>query len=97
MVRGGDRLARPADAKAASAKSGEGLRAGDLVDQVEVDREDGGGPRVLRDDVAVPDLLDDGARCGHGRDRVAANRARGRDDGSTAPVVLPGPVPSSCP
>ena len=41
VVGGGDGLAGPADADAAGAQPGEGLRAGDLVDEVEVDREDG--------------------------------------------------------
>jgi hypothetical protein len=40
------------------------------VDQVEVDRQDGRRTFVLRDDVVVPDLLDEsaGARVRHGRD-----------------------------
>ena len=37
MVRGRDGLAGPADADPARAQPGEGLRAGDLVDEVEVD------------------------------------------------------------
>ena len=46
-------LAGPADAEAARAEPGERLRAGDLVDEVEVDREDRRGARVLGDDVVV--------------------------------------------
>ena len=98
VVRGRDRLARPADAQAALAEPRERLRAGHLVDEVEVDREDGRGARILRDDVVVPDLLDDGARCGHGRDRVAANERRGSAIAlRVTPVVLPRPVPSALP
>ena len=51
--------------EAALAQPGERLRAGDLVDEVEVDGEHGRGAGVLRDDVVVPDLRDDGARFGH--------------------------------
>ena len=61
-VRSGRRTPEPAGAQA-----GEGLRAGDLVDEVEVDREDGGRALVLGDDVVVPDLLDEGARARCGR------------------------------
>ena len=72
VVRGRDGLAGTADRQAARAQTGERLGTRDLVDEVEVDREDGGGARVLGDDVVGPDLLDDGARfgararCGHG-------------------------------
>ena len=61
-----DGLARMAHAEAARAQTGEGLRAGDLVDEVQVDREDRRGAGVLGDDVVVPDLGDDGAGLGHG-------------------------------
>jgi hypothetical protein len=60
-----DRLARMTHAEAAGAETGEGLRAGHLVDEVQVHREDRGGAGVLGDDVVVPDLGDDGARLGH--------------------------------
>ena len=50
--------------EAARAQPGERLRARHLVDEVEVDGEDGGGARVLGDDVVVPDLVDDRARFG---------------------------------
>ena len=55
-------LARSADGQAALAEAGEGLRARHLVDEVEVDPEDGRGARFVGDDVVVPDLLDEGAR-----------------------------------
>ena len=58
--------------QAAVAEAGERLGAGDLVDEVEVDREDGGRVGLLGDDVVVPDLLDEGARFGH---RVSAQAA----------------------
>ena len=41
VVGRGDRLVRAAHAEAALAQPGEGLGAGDLVDEVQVDREDG--------------------------------------------------------
>jgi hypothetical protein len=44
MVGRGDGLAGPADAQSARAQTREGLRAGDLVDEVEVDGEDGRRP-----------------------------------------------------
>ncbi len=65
VVRRGDGLARLADPGAPGAEPGEGLGAGDLVDEVEIDGEEGGGAVVLGDDVLVPDLLDEGARCAH--------------------------------
>ena len=64
MVGRGDGLAGPPDADPAGAQTGERLRAGDLVDEVEVDREDRGRARILGDDVVGPDLLDDGSGCG---------------------------------
>ena len=70
MVGRGDGLAGPADADAARAQPGEGLRAGDLVDEVEVHREDRGRTRILGDDVVGPDLLDDGSR-GNGCHRAS--------------------------
>jgi hypothetical protein len=68
-----------ADTEAAPTKALEGLRAGDLVDEVEVDADDSGSAGLGEDDVVVPDLLDERAgsggtggrrRIGHGR-RVA--------------------------
>ena len=47
VVGGGHGLARPADAEAALAEPGERLRARDLVDEVQVDGEDGRGAGVL--------------------------------------------------
>ena len=61
--------------QAALPQAGERLGAGDLVDEVQVDREDGGRARLLDDDVVVPDLLDEGARSGH--DGLIRNGGRG--------------------
>ena len=50
------------------------------MDEMEVDREDRRGARVLADDVVVPDLVDDRARVrvGHGVQLVVGgNEARG--------------------
>ena len=77
VVRRGDRLVRAPGRDAAGPEAGEGLGAGDLVDEVEVDGEDGRGARVLGDDVLVPDLLDEGARSGHRGVCSAAGAGRG--------------------
>ena len=70
VVGGGHGLARSANAEAAGAQAGERLRAGDLVDEVEVDREDGRRARILGHDMVGPDLLDDRAR-GRGGHRAS--------------------------
>ena len=74
VVGGRDRALGAADAEPAGAQAREGLRAGDLVDEVEVDGEDGGRALVLGDDVVVPDLLDERAgarvRAPRGGDRT---------------------------
>ena len=75
VVRRRDRLARAPHLQAALPQPGERLRAGDLVDEVQVDREDGGRARLFDDDVVVPDLLDEGARSGH--DGLIRNGGRG--------------------
>src|SRR5919108_4600241 len=64
MVRCGHGLARPADLQATVPQPGECLRRGDLVNEVEVDRENAGSARLLDDNVVVPDLLDECAGCG---------------------------------
>ena len=61
VVGRGDRQLGPAHREAALAKPGERLRARDLVDQVQVDGEDGRRVGLLDDDVVVPDLLDEGS------------------------------------
>jgi hypothetical protein len=74
MVGRGHGLARLADLQSALAQAGERLRAGDLVDEVEVDREDCRRAGLGRHDVVVPDLLHQGARfLSHGstRDSIA--------------------------
>ena len=52
--------------EAARAQAGEGLGAGDLVDEVEVDGEDAGAPGSSATTCVVPDLLDERARAGGG-------------------------------
>ena len=47
-----------AHAQPARAETGEGLRRGHLVDEVQVDVEDGGRAVVLAHDVVAPDLLE---------------------------------------
>ena len=61
-----------ADLQAAPPEALERLRAGDLVDEVEVDAQDGRGARLLVDHVVVPDLLDEraGAASGDGFDMI---------------------------
>ena len=62
MVRGGDGALGMTDGQAAPAQPFEGLRAGDLVDEVEVDADDRRSTWFSEDDVVVPDLLDERAR-----------------------------------
>ena len=50
-----------ANLEPAAAEARERLGARDLVDEVEVDREDGGSAGILGDDVVVPDLVDERA------------------------------------
>ena len=82
VVGGRDGPLRVADRQAAGAEARERLRRGDLVDEMEVDREDGRRARLLDDDVVVPDLLDDRARRSgdsglvHGHGRLAQVRIR---------------------
>ncbi len=74
MVGRGYGLARLADLESALPQAGERLRAGDLVDEVEVDREDRRRAGLGRHDVVVPDLLQEGAGfLGHNstRDSIA--------------------------
>ena len=76
VIRGGDGALGMAHAQAAASKTLEGLRAGDLVHEVEVDAEDRGSPGLLVDDMVVPDLLDECARraCGARHARSVAER-----------------------
>ena len=62
VVGGGHRAVRAANLQSAGAEAGERLGAGDFVHEVQVDREDGGRPLLLIDNVLVPDLLNDGLR-----------------------------------
>ena len=100
VVRGGDGPVRVADPQAAGAKPRERLRRRDLVDEVEVDREDRRCARLLDDDVVVPDLLDDRSRLAHDgtalrfgwspeRSRGRAGRRSGGRVGTANPLVPP--------
>ena len=57
MVLGRERQVGPADGATGEAEPVEGLGAGDLVEEVEVDVEEVGLPLGATDDVCVPDLL----------------------------------------
>ena len=59
VVGGSDCFIWATHRQAARPETGERLRAGHLVDQVQVDREDGGRPLVLAHHMLIPDLLDD--------------------------------------
>jgi hypothetical protein len=58
MVRGGYDLFRPEHFQSTFFEAFEGLRAGDLVDEMPVDIEDGGPAVDSFDDVTVPDLFE---------------------------------------
>jgi len=62
VVRRRDGLARATDPDPAGTQARERLGAGDLVDEMEVDREDRRGARILGHDMIGPDLVDDGPR-----------------------------------
>ena len=55
----------PAHLAAGQPQALEGLRAGDLVDEVAVDVEEAGAVRLLVDEMRVPDLLEQRAGTGH--------------------------------
>ena len=57
---GGHRAVRAANLQPAAAETGKRLGAGDLMHEVQVDRENGGRPLLLIDNVLVPDLFNDG-------------------------------------
>ena len=59
MIHGRHGPVRTAHLEPALPQTGERLRRGDLVDQMEVDVEDRRRARFLRDDVGVPDLLEE--------------------------------------
>ena len=61
VVRDGQRQVGPAHLAAGGAQPLEGLRARHLVDEVAVDVEEAGAAGRLLDQVAVPDLLEEGA------------------------------------
>ncbi len=77
VVLGGDRQLGTPDAPASQTQPLEGLRAGDLVDEVEIDVQQIGITWCRRgaDDVAVPDL--GGKGCGgHGEDLLVSQMLR---------------------
>ena len=94
-VRRGDRVVgcrdgpiRMTDRQAAGAEPCEGLGARHLVDEMEVDGEDGGGARLLGDDVLGPDLVDDRAWGGH----AAARGPRGSKEFENGWQSVPEPA-----
>jgi hypothetical protein len=83
--------ARSADADPAGSQAGERLWAGHLVDEMEIDGQDGGCARILGHDVIGPDLVDDGARSGRGHrpslpEPLTIGRERERSGPKAAPV-----------
>ena len=62
MVDCGDVAVGAAELAAGEAQALEGLRGCDLVDELEVDVEDGGLAGGLGDDVLLPDFFEHGAR-----------------------------------
>ncbi len=92
VIGGGHRPTRMTDPQPAGPQPGERLGAGDLVDEVEVDGQDGRGARLVDDDVVVPDLLDEGARAGSADGgRVGHGSFCGRGSGRTGSVAEPRP------
>ena len=84
VIRGGDGLVRAAHLEAALAQAGEGLRRGNLVHQVQINVQDGGRVRLLRHDVAGPDLVEKGARRNRIRHKAViapSRRSYGRVEG----------------
>ncbi len=61
-----DSAVGPAELAASHAEAVEGLRAGDLVDEVQVDVEDRGFACGLGDEVLLPDFFEESFRCAHG-------------------------------
>src|SRR6202007_1975037 len=77
VVGDGDGGVGAADRAVRHAQALEGLRAGHLVDEVTVDVDDAGAVVLAMDDVAVPDLLEQGPRrrrWGRRRGRLLAER-----------------------
>ena len=57
MVHRCERLVGAADFQAAALQTGESLRCGDLVDEMNIDIEDGGRIRLGDDDVSIPNFV----------------------------------------
>ena len=77
MVQSREGLVRATDLQAPRLDLGEGLRAGDLVDQMQVDIEDARGlGRLRRHDVGVPDLVEQGPRRRHAHPSASPCRWR---------------------
>ena len=64
VVDGGDGAIGAADLAAGEAEALEGLRGGDLVDELQVDVEDGGLACGFDDDVLLPDFFEECFWCG---------------------------------
>src|SRR5450759_3641575 len=62
MVRGCNGLVRTADLQPSPAQSFEGLRGRDFMNEMEIDKQQGGGAGLLGHDVLVPNLFNDGTR-----------------------------------
>ena len=60
MVHRGEGFSGPADFQSALAQTGEGLRRGHLVDEVQVNIEDGRGVGLLGNNVRIPDFFEEG-------------------------------------
>ena len=65
VVYGGDVALGMAERAVGEAEAFEGLRAGDFVDQLEVDVEDGGLAGGFGDDVLLPDFFEESAGLVH--------------------------------
>ena len=59
MVQRAERPVRAADLEAALAKTAEGLRGGHLMDEMQIDVEDGRGVGLLDHDMRIPDLFEE--------------------------------------
>lgn len=65
VVNGSDGFIGAAHFEATLTEASEGLRRGDFVNQVQVNIQHGGRVGLLRDDVVVPDFLEEGKGRGH--------------------------------
>ena len=61
MVHRSEGLVRTTDFDATLAQTGEGLRRGHLVDEVQINVEDSRGVGLLGNNVRIPDLFEEGS------------------------------------